>query len=103
VALSFLLLLMIGAGDMMSTVIRQTLIQFATPDDRRGRVLAVNTLCNQTAGQLGTFESGLVAEFLGAAGSAVFGGVAVFAVVAFWAWRFPALRGVDRPSEVLPD
>jgi MFS family permease len=103
VALSFVLLLLIGAGDMMSTVIRQTLIQFATPDDRRGRVLAVNTLCSQTAGQLGTFESGLVAEFIGAAGSAVFGGVAVFAVVAFWAWRFPSLRRVDRPTEVLPD
>jgi MFS family permease len=100
VALSVVLLLLIGVGDMVSSVVRQTLIQLATPDDRRGRVLAVNVLSNQTAGQLGTFESGLVAEFLGAVGSAVFGGVAVFAVVAIWAWRFPALRRVDRPSEV---
>jgi len=103
VALSFMLLLLIGTGDMLSTVIRQTLIQFSTPDDRRGRVLAVNVLCNQTAAQLGTFESGLVAELIGAAGSAVFGGVAVVAVVTFWAWRFPALRRVDRPSDVQPD
>lgn len=103
VVLSFMLLVMIGTGDMVSTVVRQTLIQLATPDDRRGRVLAVNVLCNQTAGQLGTFQSGLIAEFVGAASSAVLGGVAVFAVVAIWAWRFPALRRVDRPSEVAAD
>ena len=103
VVLSFLLLLLVGAGDMASTVIRQTLIQLATPDDRRGRVIAVNQLCSQTAGQLGAFQSGLLAEFLGAAGSAVLGGVAVFAAFAFWAWKFPALRQVDRPTDLMPD
>jgi MFS family permease len=103
VALSFLLLLLVGAGDMASTVIRQTLIQLATPDDRRGRVIAVNQLNSQTAAQLGAFQSGLLAEFLGASGSAVLGGVAVFAAVAFWAWNFPALRQVDRPTDLQPD
>jgi Transmembrane secretion effector len=89
-------------GDMVSTVIRQTLIQVTTPDDMRGRVFAVNSLFYGTATHLGSFRAGVLAEVVGAVGSVVIGGVAVFATVALWAWLFPALRRVDNPDQVQP-
>ena len=99
--LSLAFLLLVGVGDMIGGVVRQTFIQLATPDDRRGRVLAVNTLCMGSAGQLGMLESGVAAYFLGAAGSVLFGGVAVLVVVGLW-WRlFPELRTTDRPEELM--
>lgn len=97
------LLFLIGAADMMSTVIRQSLIQFATPDGMRGRVFAINTLFVNCAGQLGTFESGLTAAWLGPVGSVVLGGAAVVGIVALWAWRFPDLHQVERPDDVAHD
>jgi MFS family permease len=97
------LLFLIGAADMLSTVIRQSLIQFATPDGMRGRVFAINTLFVNCAGQLGTFESGLTAAWLGPVGSVVLGGVAVLGIVALWAWRFPDLYRVERPDDVAHD
>jgi MFS family permease len=101
-ALSLVLLMVVGAADMLSTVIRQSLIQFATPDEMRGRVFAVNTLFVNCASQIGMFESGVTAAWFGAVGSAVLGGVAVFAIVAIWAWRFPSLRRVERADELTP-
>jgi MFS family permease len=100
--LSFALLMMVGAADMLATVIRQSLIQFATPDAMRGRVFAVNTLFVTTSNQIGMFESGVTADWFGAVGSAVLGGVAVLAIAVIWAWRFPALRQVERPDELAP-
>jgi MFS family permease len=100
-ALSMLLLLFVGMGDMLSGVTRQTLIQILAPDDTRGRVLAVNTLFNNTAGQLGMFESGVTTEWLGLEGSVVFGGVAVLTVTALWIWLFPALHSIDWRKQVL--
>lgn len=97
--LSILLLMFMGAGDMLSTIIRQTLIQFAAPDEMRGRIFAVNTLFVGTAGHLGTFESGVTAEWFGAVGSVVLGGAAVFIIVGLWAWRFPMLRDMNRPDD----
>jgi len=97
-ALSLPLLLVLGFGDMFSTVMRQTLIQVNTPDEVRGRVAGVNMMFVGTASQLGGFESGLAAYFLGTVGSVVFGGAAVLLVVALWMRRFPALRTVDDPS-----
>ena len=101
-AASLGLLLVVGAGDMLSTVIRQSLIQFATPDEMRGRVFAVNSLFVNCSSQIGMFESGVTAAWFGAVGSAVLGGAAVLAIVAFWAWRFPTLRRVERPDELAP-
>jgi MFS family permease len=101
-AASLGLLLVVGAGDMLSTVIRQSLIQFATPDEMRGRVFAVNSLFVNCASQIGMFESGVTAAWFGAVGSAVLGGAAVLAIVALWAWRFPTLRRVERPDELAP-
>ena len=91
-----------GGADMLSTVIRQSLIQFATPDEMRGRVFAVNALFVNCARQIGMFESGVTADWFGAIGSAVLGGAAVLAIVAIWAWRFPTLRRVERPDQLAP-
>jgi MFS family permease len=98
VVLSILSLMLLGVGDMLSTVIRQTVVQMTTPDEMRGRVFAVSSLFVGTSSQLGSFRAGLMAAWLGAVSSVVLGGVAVFATVALWVWLFPALRRVDRPD-----
>ena len=92
-------LMAIGCGDMLSSVIRQTLIQVTTPEQMRGRVFAVNSLFYGTSGQLGSFRAGVMAEAFGAVGSVVVGGCAGLATVALWPWLFPALSKVDRPDE----
>jgi MFS family permease len=97
--LSILALMALGAGDMVSSVIRQTVVQVSTPDEMRGRVFAVSSLFLGTSGQLGTFRAGLMAAWLGPIRSVVIGGLLVFVAVALWVWLFPALRRVDRPDE----
>jgi MFS family permease len=96
--LSIAALMVMGCGDMLSSVVRQTLILVTTPDGMRGRVSAVNSLFYGTSGQLGAFRAGMMAAALGAVGSVVIGGCAIFATVALWVWLFPALRRVDRPD-----
>jgi MFS family permease len=91
-----------GAGDMLSSVVRQTIIQVTTPDAMRGRVSAVNSLSYGTGGPFGSFRAGLVAEAFGAVGTVVIGGCAVLATVMLWPWLFPALRRVDRPDVPQP-
>ena len=81
---------------MLSVFVRQTLVQLITPDAMRGRVAAVSTLFIGASNELGEFESGVAARFLGAVGAAVFGGVGALAVTGVWAWLFPALRKADR-------
>ena len=88
---------------MLSTVVRQSLIQFATPDEMRGRVFAVNTLFANCANQLGMFESGVTAAWFGAVGSAVLGGAIVLGVVVIWAQLFPSLRNVERADDFAYD
>lgn len=94
--LSLAALFVIGASDMVSVVVRQTLVQINTPDAMRGRVAAVNSLFIGTSNQLGEFESGLLANFVGARASVVIGGAGTLAVVALWMALFPQLRRVDR-------
>jgi MFS family permease len=94
--LSLAALLILGAGDMVSVIIRQTLVQIATPDTMRGRVSAVNMLFIGTSNQLGEFESGVTAAWFGIVPAVVLGGVGSIVVVALWAWLFPELRRVDR-------
>ncbi len=96
--LSIAALMVMGSGDMLSSVVRQTLILVTTPDGMRGRVSAVNALFYGTSGQLGAFRAGVMAAAFGAVGSVVIGGCAIFATVALWPWLFPALRRVDRPD-----
>jgi MFS family permease len=94
--LSVLALALMGAADMVSVVIRTSLVQLATPDAMRGRVGAVNFLFINASNQLGQFESGLTAALLGAMPAAVLGGVGTVAVALLWMKLFPALRNVER-------
>jgi MFS family permease len=98
--LSMICMCGIGAGDMLGQVLRQTIIQLRIPDDMRGRVAAVSGLSVHVGGQLGQFESGVVAAWIGAVGSAVVGGVVVLAVVGVWMWKFPTLRRIETPEAV---
>lgn len=90
--LSMLALAALGAADAVSVFVRQTLIQIVTPDPMRGRVTAVSSLFISASNELGEFESGVVARFLGPVGAAIFGGVGSIMLTAVWAKLFPALR-----------
>ena len=85
-----------GAADMVSVVIRQSLVQLATPDAMRGRVSAVNSVFIGASNQLGEFESGATAAWLGPVASVVWGGVGTGLVVLLWTALFPALARHDR-------
>jgi MFS family permease len=93
--LSLLALTLAGAADMVSVVVRGTLVQTETPDNLRGRVNAINTLLIGTSNQLGDFKAGLVAAGLGPVGSVVLGGFGAICVVAIWGWRFRSLRQLE--------
>jgi MFS family permease len=93
---SVLMLAILGAADMLSVYIRQTLVQIVTPDHMRGRVGAVSSLFIGASNELGEFESGLAARILGPIGAAVFGGVGAMVVTGTWAALFPQLRKADR-------
>jgi MFS family permease len=94
--LSVAALALLGAADMVSVYVRQTLVQIVTPDHMRGRVASVSGLFIGASNELGEFESGVVARFLGPVGAAVFGGVGALVVTGTWAALFPALRKADR-------
>jgi MFS family permease len=94
--LSLIALLLVGATDMVSVIIRATLVQFATPDEMRGRVNAVDMLFIGASNELGEFESGLTAHWFGTVPAVVLGGVGTLIVIGLWAWLFPELRKADR-------
>src|SRR5262249_56975574 len=96
VALSFLALVVYGASDAISVVIRQSLVQMRTPYDMLGRVLAVNSMFTGSSGSLGEFRAGAVAAVLGAVPSALIGGLGTITVMLIWMWAFPQLRRVDK-------
>jgi MFS family permease len=95
-ALTMAALAVLGASDMISIVIRQTLVQLETPDAMRGRVSAVNTLFVGTANRLGDFRAGLTAAWLGTVPAVLIGGFGILLVVVIWAKAFPALFRVER-------
>lgn len=86
----------LGAADMMSVFVRQTLVQLVTPDPMRGRVAAVSTLFISASNELGEFRGGLVARFIGPVNAVVYGGIGALIVTGLWARLFPALRTADR-------
>lgn len=94
--LSIAMLVVIGASDMVSVVVRQHAVQLATPDAMRGRVSAVNLVFVGASNELGEWESGQVASWVGPVRAVVLGGVGTLAVVAAWAGLFPSLRKLDR-------
>jgi MFS family permease len=93
--LSMLALVILGASDAVSVVIRMTLVQLETPDEMRGRVNAVNSLFAGTSNQLGDFRAGVMAAWLGAVPAVLVGGVGIVLVVLIWMRAFPALSRVD--------
>lgn len=108
--LSLASLLLVGASDMVSVVIRGTLVQVATPDAVRGRVNAVDMIFVGASNELGEFESGLTAHWFGTVSAVILGGAGTVVVVALWAWMFPELRKADRmvlvqeeASDSMPD
>jgi MFS family permease len=94
--LSLVALFLLGASDMVSVIIRATLIQVATPDEMRGRVNAVDMLFIGVSNELGEFESGLTAQWFGTVPAVVLGGLGTLLVIAAWAWLFPELREADQ-------
>jgi MFS family permease len=95
-ALSMLALAITGAADMVSVVVRQSLVQLETPDAMRGRVSAVNSVFIGASNQLGEFESGATAAVLGPVGSVVLGGVGSIVIALLWWHWFPALARRDQ-------
>jgi MFS family permease len=95
--LSIVALILLGAADMVSVVVRETLLQLWTPDDVRGRVNAVNSVFVSASNELGEFRAGTMAHAIGPAAigavpAVVIGGVGAIAVAGIWAWVFPQLR-----------
>jgi MFS family permease len=93
-------LVLLGAGDMLSVNVRQTLVQIVTPDHMRGRVSAVSSLFVGASNELGEFESGVAARFLGPIGACLLGGIGALGVTALWAVLFPSLRKADKLLEM---
>lgn len=90
--LSIVALTLIGAADMVSVYVRETLLQLWTPDEVRGRVNAVNMVFLGASNELGEFRAGFMAAWIGVVPAVVFGGVGAIAVAGIWAWKFPQLR-----------
>jgi len=94
--LSVLALFIVGASDMVSVVIRSSILQLATPPEMRGRVSAVNSLFLGASNELGEFESGLTAQWWGAVRAVVYGGIGSMMVTGLWSVLFPELRRADK-------
>jgi MFS family permease len=90
--LSLVALACLGAADMISVFVRNSLVQLNTPDNKRGRVSAISGLAVSASNELGEFESGLVAGLIGATGAVVLGGAGAIIITGLWAWIFPELR-----------
>jgi MFS family permease len=98
-----MLALALGAGlDMVSVVLRQTILPLVTPDELRGRVNAVEMVFISGSNELGAFESGVAAALIGAVPAVVLGGVATVVVAAVWWKLFPSLARVDRLDDLRP-
>ena len=98
--ISLIALLLLGASDMVSVIIRATLTQLATPDEMRGRVTAVDMIFIGASNEFGQFESGVTAQWFGTVPAVVLGGVGTLVVIAVWAWLFPELRHAEELSAI---
>jgi len=96
VVLSLAALVMVGACDMVSVIVRHNMVQLHTPDEMRGRVSAVNMLFVGASNEVGQFESGITAQWFGTVPAVVLGGLGTIFVVALWSRMFPALREIDK-------
>jgi len=96
IMLSMLILAVLGCADVISVVVRSSLVQLETPDEMRGRVSAVNSLFIGTSNQLGEFESGVTASWFGLVPATVIGGIGSIVVALLWMRIFPALRRLEK-------
>jgi MFS family permease len=101
-AVSLIMLFLIGASDTISVIVRSTMIQLSTPDEMRGRVSAVNMVFIGASNEVGQFESGVTAQWFGAVPAVVLGGAGTVIIVILWALLFPGLRRLDRLSALTP-
>ena len=101
--LAFGALMVLAAADSVSMFIRSTIVPLATPEEMRGRVLAVEWVFIGGSNELGAFESGVAGALLGVAGAVVFGGVGTLAVVAVWWFLFPEIGKISSFAQVRPD
>ena len=85
----------LGAADMISVVVRSSLLQLATPPEMRGRVSAVNQIFIGSSNEIGEFESGVVAKLMGTVPSVIFGGCMTLVTVGIIGWLAPKLRKLD--------
>ncbi len=100
-ALTMLALIVVGAGDAISTVLRNTIRQLQTPDEMRGRMVSINQIFFAGGPQLGEVEAGIVASTLGTPFAIISGGIGCVIAVLFTAFRYPALRNYNGDEEVL--
>jgi MFS family permease len=100
---SLIALVLLGASDMISVIIRATLTLLATPDAMRGRVTAVDMIFIGTSNEFGQFESGITAQWFGTVPAVVLGGVGTLVVIALWAWWFPELRRAGELHAITTD
>jgi hypothetical protein len=100
--LSMAALALAGAFDMVSVVLRSTILPLVTPDELRGRVNAVEMVFISASNELGAFESGVAAALIGAVPAVVIGGVATVVVAGLWWKLFPSLARVDRLEDLRP-
>lgn len=98
--LAFIALVVLAGADMVSVYVRGSIVPLVTPDEKRGRVLAVENVFIGASNELGAFESGIVAQALGTPVTVIGGGVATIAVVGIWWVAFPSLRDVDRLEDL---
>ena len=98
--LSMVALMLVGSMDMVSVVVRSTLVQLATPDEMRGRVSAVEMIFIGASNEIGQFESGLTAQWFGTVPAVILGGVGTLIITGLWAWSFPEIRRVEQLSSV---
>ncbi|MVZ96811.1 MFS transporter [Sphingorhabdus sp. IMCC26285] len=91
-AVALVMLVILGASDMLSVYVRSSLVQLNTPDDMRGRVSSVSGLAISASNELGELQSGVAAALLGPVGAVVFGGAGAIMVTGLWAWLFPELK-----------
>ncbi len=100
--LSLLALAVAGGVDLVSVVLRSTILPLVTPDELRGRVNAVEMVFISASNELGAFESGVAAALIGAVPAVVVGGIATIVIAAAWTRLFPALANVDRLDDLRP-
>lgn len=91
-AVALVMLVILGASDMLSVYVRSSLVQLNTPDEMRGRVSSVSGLAVSASNELGELQSGVAAALLGPVGAVVFGGAGAIMVTGLWAWLFPELK-----------